>query len=264
MDDGMSQHRGAPRTDSAPPRPITAVVVGAGSGIGRAVAELFAARSIRTVAADVNPVSVAELAGRHEHIITLGDRPWDATDPAACDRLLSEATAELGAVNRFVSTVGWTAINPFLDESPDYWRRIIDVNLMSSIYLCAAAGRVMRETGGGTIVLTSSEAGVVGTSGETVYSAAKAGVIALVKSLAREWARHDIRVNAIAPGVTQTPLLEEQGGEALLPSIVRGIPMRRPGDPDEIAAAIEFMSSDAGSYITGQTLCVGGGLTMSS
>lgn len=122
----------------------------------------------------------------------------------------------------------------------------------------------MRDSGGGTIVLTSSEAGVVGTSGETVYSAAKAGVIALAKSLAREWARFGIRVNVVAPGVTQTPLLESQGGEALLSSIVRGIPLRRAGSPDEIAAAIQFMSSDAASYVTGQTLCVGGGLTMSS
>ena len=85
-----------------------------------------------------------------------------------------------------------------------------------------------------------------GTSGETVYSAAKAGVVALAKSLAREWARFGIRVNVVAPGVTQTPLLESQGGEALLASVVRAIPMRRAGSPDEIAAAIEFMSSERG------------------
>ena len=89
-------------------------------------------------------------------------------------------------------------------------------------------------------------------------------MIALAKSLAREWARYGIRVNVVAPGVTQTPLLESQGGDALLSSIVRGIPMRRAGSPSEIAAAIEFLSSDAASYVTGQTLCVGGGLTMSS
>lgn len=242
----------------------TAVVVGAGSGIGRAVVELFADRGLRTVAADIDPASVKDLASAHQNVLTLGNEGWDATDPAACTRLMDQAVSELGVVNRVVSTVGWTAITPFLEESPEYWSRIIDVNLMSSIYLSAAAGRVMRDSGGGTIVLTSSEAGVVGTSGETVYSAAKAGVIALAKSLAREWARFGIRVNVVAPGVTQTPLLESQGGEALLSSIVRGIPLRRAGSPDEIAAAIEFMSSDAASYVTGQTLCVGGGLTMSS
>jgi 2-hydroxycyclohexanecarboxyl-CoA dehydrogenase len=250
-------------TTAAAVDPGTALVVGAGSGIGRAVAELFAGRGIRTIAADLDPGSVKDLAAEHEHITTLGEQGWDATDPEACNTLLDESLAALGTVDRVVSTVGWTAITPFLDETPDYWRRIIDVNLMSSIYLASAAGRVMRDTGG-SIVLTSSEAGVVGTSGETVYSAAKAGVIALAKSLAREWARYGIRVNVVAPGVTRTPLLESQGGDELLTSIVRGIPMRRAGDPSEIATAIEFMSSDAAGYVTGQTLCVGGGLTMSS
>ena len=250
-------------TEAVTDRPETALVVGAGSGIGRAVAELFATSGIRTVAADLDPGSVKELATRHENIVSLGDVSWDATDPEACDRLLDEAVASLGRVDRVVSTVGWTAITRFLDESPEYWRRIIDVNLMSAIYLSASAGRVMKENGG-SIVLTSSEAGVVGQSGETVYSAAKAGVVTLAKALAREWARFGIRVNVVAPGVTQTPLLESQGGEALLSSVVRAIPLRRAGDPEEIAAAIEFLSSGAASYITGQTLCVGGGLTMSS
>ncbi len=241
----------------------TALVVGAGSGIGRAVVELFASRGIRTIAADLDAASVKDLANEHELITTLGTEGWDATDPRACNRLLDESAAVLGTVDRVISTVGWTAITPFLDETPDYWRRIIDVNLMSSIYLAHAAGRVMRDSGG-SIVLTSSEAGVVGTSGETVYSAAKAGVITLAKSLAREWARYGIRVNVVAPGVTKTPLLAEQGGDELLTSIVRGIPMRRAGEPSEIATAIEFMSSEAAGYVTGQTLCVGGGLTMSS
>jgi 2-hydroxycyclohexanecarboxyl-CoA dehydrogenase len=241
----------------------TALVVGAGSGIGRAVAELFAAQGIRTVAADLDPTSVGDLAGQHELISTVGTHGWDATDPNACNRLLDETVAALGTVDRVVTTVGWTAITPFLDETPDYWRRIIDVNLMSSIYLAHATGRVMRDTGG-SIVLTSSEAGVVGTSGETVYSAAKAGVVTLAKSLAREWARFGIRVNVVAPGVTKTPLLESQGGDELLTSIVRGIPLRRAGEPSEIATAIAFMSSPDAGYVTGQTLCVGGGLTMSS
>jgi NAD(P)-dependent dehydrogenase (short-subunit alcohol dehydrogenase family) len=251
-------------TDTPTAPPATALVVGAGSGIGRAVAELFASRGIRTVAADLDPGGVKELAGLHENIVALGDSGFDATDPEACDRLLAETVDVLGSVDRVVSTVGWTAISRFLDETPDYWRRIVDVNLMSAVYLSASAGRVMKESGGGSIVLTSSEAGVAGQSGEAVYSAAKAGVVTLAKALAREWARFGIRVNVVAPGVTQTPLLESQGGEELLSSVVRAIPLRRAGSPEEIAAAIEFLSSAAASYVTGQTLCVGGGLTMSS
>lgn len=202
-------------------QPKKALVVGAGSGIGRATALRLADTGITTAAADLNAEAVQTLAKEHPNIVALGDKPWDATDPEACDRMLEEAVDALGHVDHVISTVGWTAITPFLDESPEYWRRIIDVNLMSSIYLSAAAGRVLRENGG-SIVLTSSEAGTVGTSGETVYSAAKAGVIALVKSLAREWARHGIRVNAVAPGITATPLLESQGGDSLLSKIVRG------------------------------------------
>jgi len=251
-------------TEETIDRPGTALVVGAGSGIGRAVTELFASRGIRTVAADLDPGGVDELATQHENIVALGNVGWDATDPDACNRLLDETVGALGTVDRVVSTVGWTAITRFLEETPDYWRRIVEVNLMSAIYLSASAGRVMKETGGGSVVLTSSEAGVAGQSGEAVYSAAKAGVVTLAKALAREWARFGIRVNVVAPGVTQTPLLESQGGEELLASVVRAIPLRRAGGPEEIAAAIEFMSSSAASYITGQTLCVGGGLTMSS
>lgn len=241
----------------------TALVVGAGSGIGRATALLLAARGVKTAIADLDARSVRELATEHENLVVVKDQSWDATDPQACDELLVAAHAEVGGLDQVISTVGWTAITPFLDETPEYWQRIINVNLMSAIYLSAAAGRVMKDNGG-SIVLTSSEAGVVGTSGETVYSAAKAGVVTLAKSLAREWARHGIRVNVVAPGVTATPLLESQGGEALLSSIVRGIPLRRAGESEEIAAAIAFMASNESSYVTGQTLCVGGGLTMSS
>ncbi len=242
----------------------SALVVGAGSGIGRAVALLLAQRGVVTAAADLDSESVQRLAKEHPNVVALGDEPWDATDPRACDEMVTAAFDELGRLDHVITTVGWTAITPFLDESPEYWRRIVDVNLMSAIYVSAAAGRLMKEHGGGSIVLTSSEAGMVGTSGETVYSATKAGVVALAKSLAREFARFGVRVNVVAPGITDTPLLESQGGESLLTSIVRQVPLRRAGRPEEIAAAIAFLASDEASYVTGQTLCVGGGLTMTS
>jgi 2-hydroxycyclohexanecarboxyl-CoA dehydrogenase len=242
----------------------SALVVGAGSGIGRSVALLLADRGVTTAVADLDTESVQRLAKEQPNVVALGGEPWDATDPTACDRMVTAALNEFGRLDQVITTVGWTAISPFLDEGPDYWRRIVDINLMSAIYVSAAAGRVMKEHGGGSIVLTSSEAGMVGTSGETVYSATKAGVVALAKSLAREFARFGIRVNAVAPGITDTPLLESQGGEALLASIVRQVPLRRAGRPGEIAAAIAFLASDEASYVTGQTLCVGGGLTMGS
>jgi 2-hydroxycyclohexanecarboxyl-CoA dehydrogenase len=241
----------------------TALVVGAGSGIGRATAQLLADRGVHVLAADVNVEAVRDLARDEKHVAVLGDRSWDATDVQACSRMVELAAEEAGGLDAVVSTVGWTAVTPFLDETPEYWRRIIDLNLLSAIYISAAAARAMRGRGG-TIVLTSSEAGKVGTTGESVYSAAKAGVIGLVKSLAREFAREDIRVNAVAPGLTETPLLASQVGDGILDRIVRQIPMRRVGSPEEIATAIAFLASDDASYVTGQTLCVGGGLTMGS
>jgi 3-oxoacyl-[acyl-carrier protein] reductase/2-hydroxycyclohexanecarboxyl-CoA dehydrogenase len=241
----------------------TALVVGAGSGIGRSTARLLADKGIQVLAADINADAVRDLGKEHELIIPVDDRSWDVTDPQACDLMVSRAVEEAGHLDAAVTTVGWTAVTRFLDETPEYWRRIVDVNLMSCIYLAAACARAMRGRGG-TIVLTSSEAGKVGTAGETAYSAAKAGVIGLVKSLARELARDGIRVNAVAPGITDTPLLASQGGEGILASIVRQVPLRRVGTPGEIAAAIAFLALEDSSYITGQTLCVGGGLTMGS
>ena len=241
-----------------------ALVIGAGSGIGRAVAVLLAERGVATAAADLDPESVRTLGTQSPNVVALDDRSWDATDPDACDELVGKAAATLGGLDQVITTVGWTAITPFLEETPEYWRRIVDINLMSSIYVAAAAGRMMKAHGGGSIVLTSSEAGMVGTSGESVYASTKAGVVALAKSLAREFARHGIRVNAVAPGITDTPLLESQGGATLLSSIVRQVPLRRAGQPEEIAAAIAFLASEEASYVTGQTLCVGGGLTMGS
>lgn len=241
----------------------TALVVGAGSGIGRATARLLAEQGIRVLAADLNVQPVRDLAGEHDLIVAHGDRPWDATDPEACSRMVELAVHDWQGVGIVVSTVGWTGVTPFLDEDPEYWRRIVDLNLMSAIYLSAAAARAMRGRGG-SIVLTSSEAGKVGTSGESVYAAAKAGVIGLVKSLARELAREKIRINAVAPGITQTPLLSSQVGDDMMASLVRAVPMRRVGQPEEVAAAIRFLAEEDASYITGQTLCVGGGLTMGS
>jgi 2-hydroxycyclohexanecarboxyl-CoA dehydrogenase len=122
----------------------------------------------------------------------------------------------------------------------------------------------MIEHGGGCIVIVASDAGRVGSSGEAVYSGAKGGAIAFTKSLAREVARHGIRVNCVAPGLTDTPLLAEitAGNPKLIEAIVHTIPLRRLGEPDEVAAAIVFLDSADASYITGQTLSVNGGLTM--
>ena len=185
--------------------------MGAGSGIGRATAQLLADRGVQVLAADLNVEAVRDLARDEKHVVALGDRAWDATDPQACTRMVEAAAAEAGGVDVVVSTVGWTGVTPFLDETPEYWRRIVDLNLMSAIYLSRRGGPGHARSAAAASCSPRSEAGKVGTTGESVYSAAKAGVIGLAKSLAREFARDGIRVNAVAPGVTETPLLASQG-----------------------------------------------------
>jgi 2-hydroxycyclohexanecarboxyl-CoA dehydrogenase len=160
---------------------------------------------------------------------------------------------------------GSTSLAPFLETDEDLWERLIDINLRGPIRMTKAVLPQMVERQSGRIVNIASDAGRVGSTGESVYSACKAGIIGFGKTIAREVARHGITVNAICPGPTATPLLESivgEGNEKLIESLKRGIPMRRLGEPDDIAGAVAFIVSDDAGFITGQTLSVSGGLTM--
>lgn len=242
-----------------------AVVVGAGSGIGRATAELFADNGARVAVADIDGEGAAETAeGLRSKGHDVSVHRCDLTDMAQTDAMVEAVVREHGRLDMVTSTVGWSDTTFFAQEDDEYWRRIIDINLMGSIYLCRAALRPLSEQRSGSIVLTSSDAGKVGTMGETVYAAAKAGVIGFVKSLAREIARDGLRVNAISPGPTDTPLLRSQSDQHVIDKMVRAVPLKRMGTAAEQAGPIVFLASDAASYITGQTLSVSGGLTMTS
>jgi NAD(P)-dependent dehydrogenase (short-subunit alcohol dehydrogenase family) len=242
-----------------------AIVVGGGSGIGRATAQLFAANGASVAVADINKAGAAETA---ETLRCSGapvsEHVCDITNPDHVDLLISEVLEAHGHLDIVTSTVGWSDTTFFAQEDETYWRKIIDINLMGSIFLCRAALRVFSEQKSGTIVLTSSDAGKVGTMGETVYAAAKAGVIGLVKSLAREISRDGIRINAISPGPTDTPLLRAQSDQHVIDKMIRAVPLKRMGTAAEQAAPIVFLASEAASFITGQTLSVSGGLTMTS
>ncbi|MBX3093745.1 MAG: SDR family oxidoreductase [Cryobacterium sp.] len=242
------------------------VVAGGGSGIGQATALLFSSYGAKVVAADRNLDGARETV---ELIQQVGGEAtavqFDITSRADNERLVQEAVAAFGPVSVMASTVGWSDTTFFADEDEDYWDRIIRINLLGSIYFSRAAFDHMKEHGkGGAIVLTSSDAGKVGTLGETVYAAAKAGVIGFVKSLARETARDNIRVNAISPGPTDTPLLRAQSDQHVIDRMIKAVPLKRMGTADEQAAPIVFLASAGASYITGQTLSVSGGLTMTS
>ena len=188
----------------------------------------------------------------------------DISDPDQVDAAVEEVIRRVGRVDVLVNSVGWNIHSYFRDQEPGFWRRVVEVNLLGQIHLCHAVLEDMVARKRGAIVNVSSDAGRVGTNGETVYAAAKGGVIAFTKSLAREVTRFGIRVNCVAPGPTDTPMLrrvmEEQPD--IVARMTAMIPMRRIAEPDEQAAPIVFLASDEASYITGQVLSVNGGLNM--
>ena len=239
------------------------LVTGAASGIGKAVAHAFANEGATVAMADIDAAGVAgsveETAGDHVPV------PMDVTDTASVADGVARAASVNGRIDVLANVAGWDRIVPFVETDEALWDRVIGVNFRGVLATCHAVLPTMIEQGGGVIVNTASEAGRSGSSGEAVYSGAKGGVIAFTKSLAREVARYGIRVNTVAPGLTDTPLLQgmiDDGHGPLMDAIVRATPLRRLGTADEIAQAVLFMASDRAAFITGQTLGVGGGLVM--
>ena len=239
-----------------------ALVTGAGRGMGRAIAERLAAEGARVAVSDLDGAAAAEVAGG------LGGAYGvriDVADGLSVGRGVEEVTAALGPVEILVNNAGWDRMAPFLDTDEELWDRLIAINLKGALHTCRAVVPGMVERRAGRIVNISSDAARVGSSGEAVYSAAKAGIIGFTKTLAREVARHGINVNVVCPGPTDTPLLAElmgAGNERLIEALKRGIPFGRLGRPDDVAGPVAFLASDDAGFITGQTLSVSGGLTM--
>ncbi len=237
------------------------LITGAGRGMGKAIAQRLTEEGARVAVTDVDEKSALETAAELDG--AAGFR-LDITDVAEVAATVDEIAGALGPVDALVNNAGWDQLSPFLDTDEDLWDRIIDINLRGPIRMTKAVLPGMVERQGGRVVNISSDAGRVGSTGEAVYSACKAGIIGFSKTVAREMARYGITVNAICPGPTATPLLESMVGdhEKLIESLKRGIPLGRLGAPDDIAGAVAFMVSDDAGFITGQTLSVSGGLTM--
>ncbi len=188
----------------------------------------------------------------------------DVTDPVTIRKAVAETERCLGSIDVLVNNAGWDRAEPFLESSEENWGKVIAINLKGVLHCVKAILPGMVERGRGRIVSISSDAARVGSSGEAVYSAAKAGVVAFSKTLAREMARHHINVNVVCPGPTNTQLLQEVAGgnTKLIEALRRAVPFGRIGEPEEIAAAVAFFASDDAAFVTGQTLSVSGGLTM--
>jgi 2-hydroxycyclohexanecarboxyl-CoA dehydrogenase len=238
-----------------------AVVTGAAQGIGRAIAEKLAAEGATVVVTDRNEAGARETADRLPHG-ALGLHT-DVTDRASVAAMVARVRSELGRIDVLVNNAGWDTAEAFVDSSPETWDRIIAVNLYGVLNTCHAVLPVMAEQGSGHVVNLGSDAGRVGSSGEAVYSAAKGGVIAFTKTIAREMARHQVNANCVCPGPTDTELFASMGGAGLREALTRAIPLKRLARPEDLAHVVAFLASDEASYVTGQTVSVSGGLTMS-
>jgi 2-hydroxycyclohexanecarboxyl-CoA dehydrogenase len=170
-----------------------------------------------------------------------------------------------GRIDVLVNNAGWDRAGPFVDSDPADWDKVIGINLYGVLHTSHLVLPIMAGQGGGRVVNLASDAGRVGSSGEAVYSAAKGGVIAFTKTCAREMARHGITVNCVCPGPTDTALFAEFAGDdpKLREALTKAIPLRRLAQPSDLAGAVAFLASDEAAYITGQTLSVSGGLSMS-
>jgi len=242
-----------------------ALVTGAGRGIGREIARLLASKSMKIVVTDVNLENAKETTSLIKE--DGGDAIsifCDVTDLDSVQKAVANTLSDFGKIDVLVNNAGWDKIEPFLQSEPKTWKNILDINLMGQIHMCKEILPVMINNGYGKVINIASDSGRVGSSGEAVYSAAKGGVIAFTKTIAREMARHKINVNCIAPGPADTPLFQEIGSynEGIAAALEKAIPFRRLAQPSDIANAVAFFASDEADYITGQTLSVNGGLTM--
>jgi len=236
-----------------------ALVTGGGSGIGEAIAARLAAEGAHVYIGDIDDANAervaADVGAKALHL--------DVTDPASG----RAAIEEIGTLDALVNNAGNDEFAFFTDTDPDLWERVLAVNLRGVLACTHAALPGMQAAGYGRIVNIASEAGRVGSKGSAVYSAAKGGVIAFTKVMARENARYGITANAIAPGPIDTPLLrraEELGeiGQRIIETMAAATQMKRLGRPDEVAAAVAFLAAEESSYVTGETLGVSGGLGM--
>jgi 2-hydroxycyclohexanecarboxyl-CoA dehydrogenase len=242
-----------------------AFITGAGRGIGREIARKLASNSMKIIVTDVN------LDNANETVSILKKEGGDAvavycdvTKLESVQEAVAESISHYGKIDVLVNNAGWDKIEPFLKSEPSTWKAIMDINLMGQIHTQKEILPVMIKNGYGKVVNIASDSGRVGSSGEAVYSAAKGGVIAFTKTMAREMARHKLNINCISPGPSDTPLFQEIGtyNEGIAAALEKAIPFRRLAQPSDIANAVAFLASDEAEYITGQTLSVNGGLAM--
>jgi 2-hydroxycyclohexanecarboxyl-CoA dehydrogenase len=244
------------------------IVTGGGGGIGTATCQRFVQEGAKVAVFDID----VDSASRTTALITKAGGTakafaCDITDYAACQKAVIAAEAGIGPVDILVNNAGWDVFRPFVETSSADWQKTISINLTGAMNMHHLVLPSMVERKRGRIVNVSSDAARVGSSGESVYAACKAGLIGFSKTIAREHARHNITVNVVCPGIVNTKLYEDYKKGARNPDKLddafrRAIPLGRLGEPADLPGAICFLASDDAAYITGQVISVSGGLTM--
>ncbi len=237
-----------------------AVVTGAASGIGFATAERLTELGARVTAVDIRPIAAERIALGASGATTVAD----LADPASCERVVDEVLAREGRLDILVNAAAILRRVPIAASDAALWDEVMDANLLSQFAMCRAAARPMRRQRAGRIVNVSSTAAFDGgADNSSIYAISKGGVLALTKSLARQFAADNVLVNAVCPGGIDTPMGRHGfTDESWIAHFATRVPLRRAGDPREVADAILFLTSDWASYVTGHTLDVEGGLML--
>jgi 2-hydroxycyclohexanecarboxyl-CoA dehydrogenase len=247
----------------------TAIVTGGGSGIGRATALALGLEGANVAIADI-AIDNANRVRDEVRATGFGSAiacRVDLTKKAEVDAMVQTALEEFGQIDILVNCAGWDRLEPFIESTEETWDKIIAINFKSVLNTVKAILPHLMERNSGKIINIASDAGRVGSSWEAVYSGTKGAVIAFSKTLARETARHNINVNVVCPGMTDTPLMQairEQSEKTakIVDAVVKATPFRRAAKPEEIAAMVVFLASNDSDFMTGQTISVNGGLTM--
>jgi 2-hydroxycyclohexanecarboxyl-CoA dehydrogenase len=236
----------------------TVLVTGGGGAIGAAICRRFAEAGALLLVCDKNPASAERVAAEVRGTALV----FDISDYEEALKAIAQAPVDV-----LVNNAGWDRFQNFLDTRPQEWETLLDINLRGPLNMHHIVVPGMVKRGRGRVINIASDAARVGSSGESVYSACKGGIIAFSKTLAREVARQGITVNVVCPGPTDTPILrgflgEGEDGKKVYDALVRAIPMKRVGQPEDIPGIVAFLASEEAAFITGQVISVSGGLTM--
>lgn len=241
-------------------RARVALITGGASGIGLATAERLIASGWKVAIADRDAKGLEAQQRAHASNPDVAVLALDVTDEAAAEKAVAQVAQALGGLDGLVNSAGIAADIPALDTPVDLFRRIMDINVTGTFIVARAAARVMKERGGGSIVNMASVSGLRGSKGRSAYGASKGAVVTLTQVLANDLARHGIRVNAVAPGPVDTPMVKAMHVDKDRALWARYMPMRRYGEPSEIATVIEFLlDGTRSSFMTGEVVAVDGG-----